>query len=207
MFFVSFFLLCPVSCRFCFCSASSVGVPSLVHMAESAGGWVRGNIITHADFTLFKRLILVMHIFMCVCACTRVCVHMHMSVGAHQSQKRVSSDPLLPSPGGSEPFNVGAKKSSMYPWPPWHLSSPQTHAYFKTGTLKVFQFLLRLEMSYSTFLAFVLLKARTFLPSSSFYIPSYPQKSKICIRVSFECSRAHGTFYTHSWSLSLFTLS
>lgn len=85
------------------------------------------------------------------------------------------------------------------------ISLAPTYAYFKIGTLKCILVLLRLEMSYATFSAFVLLKARTFLPSSSFYIPSYPEKSKICIRVSFGCSRAHGTFYTRSWSLSLFT--
>lgn len=51
---------------------------------------------------LLYRLILVMHIFMCVCA--HACVH--MSAGAHQSQKKASSDP-------GEPFDVGAKKSSM----------------------------------------------------------------------------------------------
>lgn len=48
------------------------------------------------------------------------------------------------------------------------ISPAPIHAYSKAGTLKSVLVLLRLEMSYSTFSAFVLLKARTFLPSSSF---------------------------------------
>lgn len=68
--FVLFFSYVSVSCGFCFCSASSVGIPSLVHMAKSTGGWVRGNIITHANFTL-KTYFSYAYIHVCVCVCVR----------------------------------------------------------------------------------------------------------------------------------------
>lgn len=81
------------------------------------------------------------------------------------------------------------------------ISLAPIHAYSKTGTLKSVLVLLRLEI-----LSFCLVKGQDVSAIFLFFnFPSYPPQIKICIRVSFGCFHARGTFYTHSWSLSLFT--
>lgn len=138
-----------------------------------------------------------MHIYVCVCARTWV----QVLTKARRGRPRIPCCPLQVAVS----LSMWVLRRAVCTLGHRGISLAPTHAYFKAGTLKGVLVLLRLEMSFSAFSAFVLLRARTFLPSSSFYFPSYPEKSKICIRVSFGCSRAHGTFCTHSWSLSLFT--
>lgn len=112
-----------------------------------------------------------------------------------------------PFTGSSEPFDVGAR-ASRCTLRHHDVSLAPTHSHLKTGTLKGVWVLLRLEMYDDTFSPFILLKARAFMPSPSFYFTSYSHKSKICIRVSFGYSHAQETeafehFKHISWLLGL----